>query len=97
MMSVMLSEGVIVSSPPVEPTPPPAGFSLYPALFSVTCTQVASLLPDKVPCNCTELSLASYLRLFNLLRARRDMATCCRNEAGFHDLQLRRPACSAVP
>lgn len=41
-MSVMLSEGVIVSSPPVEPTPPPAGFSLYPALFSVTCRQAAS-------------------------------------------------------
>ena len=50
MMSVMLSEGVIVSSPPVEPTPPPAGFSLYPALFSVTCRQAASLLPHKLPC-----------------------------------------------
>ena len=39
MMSVMLSEGKIVSSPPVEPTPPPEGFSLYPSLFSVTCRQ----------------------------------------------------------
>ena len=57
MMSVMLSEGVMVSSPPVEPTPPPAGFSLYPALLSVTCRQVASHLPDKAPCNCTEFNL----------------------------------------
>ena len=57
MMSVMLSEGVIVSSPPVDPTPPPAGFSLYPALFSVTCRQAASPLPDKLPCNCTDFKL----------------------------------------
>ena len=74
MMSVMLSEGVIVSSPPVEPTPPPAGFSLYPALFSVTCRQVASLLPDNLPCNCTDFkNPENYSWLLNPLPAYMDV------------------------
>ena len=38
MMGVMPSDGVMVSSNPLEPTPPLTELSaLYPSLFEVTC------------------------------------------------------------